>query len=643
MAERANLGRVCGYLIGLAALAMVLTPSASAAIPSVFTGMSSPPVGCSVQTGSSTLGQRWCSGRPSRVATWDDTPIDVSVALPPAPATGPDGNFPLIGIYHGWGGSKATPGGAVVQGFVRRGYAVFSMTDRGWAQSCGTPAARSGLPAWADCSHGYIHLDDQAYEERDAQYLIGQLLDDGVVDPGRIGATGGSYGGILSVQLAALNDRTRLPDGSLVPWESPNKHIPLHLAGATPGRFASDIAYALVPNGSTLDYVASSPYLGPTGDRRAGIQKKQILNGFYGNSDTPTNRYYAPAGSDPSADLVDWRLWSSPPGPFDNPNFLSMLGELTAMHSAYYVDDSVAPAPMLLSNGLWDDFVPADEAIRYYNKIRTDHPGTPVAMFFGDIGHARSSDRDQAADAALEDAWLDYYVKGVGSPPQQGVVVYGMTCPTTAATEGPYHFPSYAAMERGEVRLQKQRAHVIQATGTQFGPQLSQPLATSCTKVDATDNPATVNYHTVSASDGGYTIAGAATVLAKFRVTGPSDQLAARLLDVGPDGQEQLIERGLFRPRMDSKGAKVQVFQLHPNVWHVAMGHSLKLELLPDDAPYSIANASSPDAAAQHAIEVSHLRLRVAVMDPPGASGGLVREPAEKFLPPGYALAPDFK
>jgi len=637
-------GRAClTACIGALAGATILAPVASAAIPSVFTAMSSEAVTCSIQTGASTVGQRWCGGSPSRVATWDGTPIDVSVALPPEPALGPDGNFPVVGIYHAWGASKVVPAGANPQRFLQRGYAVFSMTDRGWAQSCGTPASRSGLPDWANCDHGYIHVDHQAYEERDAQYLLGQLADEGVIDPDRIGATGASYGGILSVQLAALNDRTRLPDGSLVPWVSPNNHIPMHIAGATPGRFSSDTAYALVPNGSTLDYVADSPYFGPLGDLRVGVQKQTILNGFYGNTPTPTNRYYAPVGTDPSADIVDWHDWTSPPGPFDNANTIGAIDELTAMHSAYYVDDSVAPAPMLMSNGLWDDFVPPDEAIRYYNKIRTDHPETPVAMFFGDVGHARSSDRDLAAETALEDAWLDYYVKGKGPPPPQGVEVHAMTCPTTVPTAGPYHFSSYADMEKGEVRLQHQAAQTIQTTGTQFGTQLSQPAATSCTKVDATDNPAAASYRTNAASGGGYTVAGSATVLARFKVSGPSDQVAARLLDVGPDGLEQLVERGLLRPRLDKTGAAIQVFQLHPNVFHVEDGHVLKLELLPDDYPYSILNPGSPVAAAQHPIEVSHLRLQVPVTDTPGASGELVRDPAEKFLPPGYVLARDFQ
>ena len=46
-----------------------------------------------------------------------------------------------------------------------------------------------------------------AYEVRDVQYLLGQLADDGVIDPQRIGATGGSYGGGMAIALGALQDR----------------------------------------------------------------------------------------------------------------------------------------------------------------------------------------------------------------------------------------------------------------------------------------------------------------------------------------------------------------------------------------------------------------------------------------------------
>jgi hypothetical protein len=73
-----------------AALAAVLVvPSAAdAAIPQVFTKTASP-VDCAVQAS----GQRFCGTGTAQVASHDGTPIDVAVAFPPAPASGPDGPY----------------------------------------------------------------------------------------------------------------------------------------------------------------------------------------------------------------------------------------------------------------------------------------------------------------------------------------------------------------------------------------------------------------------------------------------------------------------------------------------------------------------------------------------------------------------
>ena len=59
-----------------------------------------------------------------------------------SPASGPDGNYPLIIIGHGYGGSKIGFGASGstdgLRQFTSRGYAVFSMTDRGFHESCGS-------------------------------------------------------------------------------------------------------------------------------------------------------------------------------------------------------------------------------------------------------------------------------------------------------------------------------------------------------------------------------------------------------------------------------------------------------------------------------------------------------------------------
>ena len=251
-------------MLAAAVVVAGLVPStADAAIPQVFTKTASP-VNCMVQAS----GQRFCGTSTAQIPSFDGIPLDVSVAFPPAPTDGsPDGPYPVIGMFHGWGGSKLALTGADVQRNVTRGYAVFTMTDRGWGGSCGRTLATDPRCA----GKGYIRLMHNAYEVRDAQYALGQLADDGLIDPQKIGATGGSYGGGMSIALGALKNRTQLPDGSLVPWTSPLGK-PLQIAATVPEYTWSDLATALNPNGSSLDYVANAPYLG--GGHRVGIQKQ---------------------------------------------------------------------------------------------------------------------------------------------------------------------------------------------------------------------------------------------------------------------------------------------------------------------------------------------------------------------------------
>src|SRR4051794_35167752 len=138
----------------LAFIAIAISaPPASADITSVLGG-SAP---CVVQAD----GTRQCSGM---FTTFDGAPIDVNVGFPPAPASGPDGNFAIAGQFHGWGGFKLSF--ADMQEWLDAGYAVFSMSDRGWAMSCGGTDPKR---LTAQCANGYNHLMDTRYEVRDAQ------------------------------------------------------------------------------------------------------------------------------------------------------------------------------------------------------------------------------------------------------------------------------------------------------------------------------------------------------------------------------------------------------------------------------------------------------------------------------------------
>jgi Acetyl xylan esterase (AXE1) len=606
-------------------IAAIASP-ASAAVPAVFDG----DVACAAQPASGNV--RLCSGP---TTTWDDqTKIDVNVILPPEPVSGADGPYPAIGVFHGWGGSKIGLD-ARTRGWAEDGYVVFSMSDRGWGSSCGS-SDPDRAPGNLKCAQGYNHLMDTRYEVRDAQHLLSVLADEGVVQPNRIGATGVSYGGGLSMALAALGDRTMLPDGSLVPWTSPGG-TPMELAAAVPQWPWSDLAYSLMPNGATLDYVADAPYLGPNGTAPIGVMKASYVTGLYALGQTLSN--YAPPGTDPDADLVSWYGLVSAGEPYDpNPLARQIVEEITAHHSSYYVDHSQPPAPLLIQSGWNDDLFPVDEALRFYNRTRTEYPGNPISLYLMDDGHARNQSKpaDVAAFAARADAWFDHYLKGVGPEPPSSVEALTTSC--GAPSSGPYSAPSWRALAPGELRYRGAPSQTVlplagdPSIGLAFDPIAAG--ANPCATASGANQPGAASYRLDPAPSPGFTLLGSPTVVADVATVGTNSALAARLLDVSPAGTETLVARGLLRPGAGGAG---MVFQLHPQAYRFAPGHVAKLELLPADPPYSRpSNLQGP-------IFVSNLELRLPVLESPGSLGGLVQEPAPKVLPPGYTLARDYQ
>lgn len=622
-----------GLITLLAAGAALLAPqAASAAISDVFDG----DVECQIQGD----GVRFCSNFGAEVRsttkTFDGVPLDVNVAFPPAPASGPDGEYPLVMLFHGYGGRKL--GLEAMQRFLDAGYATFSITDRGFHESCGSAASRAADPS--GCAAGYVRLIDTRYEVRDAQLLAGRLVDEGLVAPDRLAAIGGSYGGGMSLALAALRNRTMQLDGTLVPWTSPGG-MPMELAAAAPFITWSDLAYSLAPNGSFLDYVRKAPYRG-----RIGVLKESLVNGLYVSGQGAPG-FYAPAGSDPAADLTGWRARLLAGEPYDgDPQAQAILDEITAHHSAYYIDAGVEPAPILFSNGFTDDLFPADEALRFYNRTRAKYPDAHISLVLGEIaGHPRSAAKPNVQDLlqARSLQWFDHFVRGEGEQPFEGVTAFTQTCPSSEPGGGPYTAPTWARIAKGELRLREREARTIAAdSGDPAIAAIFDPVfgGGACATADGADQPGSASYRLDPAPEGGFTLLGSPTVIAKFTLPGDTSQVAARLLDVDPAGEETLIARGLWRP--ESGGPTKQVFQLHANGWHFDQGHVAKLELLAADdgaGPLGGYGRSSND---QQPVTVANLQLRLPVREKPGALDGLVGAPAPRLVPDGYKLAEDF-
>jgi len=635
--------------------ALLVAPAAQAAYPAnVFEGE----VTCTAQPLNGNI--RACSG-PTK--TFDGTKIDVNVFLPPA--AGGNGPYPLVGDFHGWGGSKQ--GLATVepvkgltfqqkddriQHWAEEGYAVFSMSDRGWGLSCGV-ADEDRAKGEPDCAKGYNHLMDDRYEVRDAQYLMAELAEEGLVQPKRIGVTGASYGGGISVALAALRNREMLEGGELVPWTSPKSKLDMEIAAAVPQWAWTDIASALAPNGRNLDYVTDSPYRGPSGKAPIGVMKLSYTEALYktGGEKEGIGRY-SPSAFD---SIPLWRERLLGGEPYTDSFSNTMINELSTYHSAFGIDHSEAPAPMLLQSGWNDDLFPADEALRMYQRTRAQYPGDPISLFFADIGHSRSQNKgtDIAAFNARLEAWFAHYLKGEGASPSSSVEALTTTCPKSAASEGPYTAADWADLQPGEIRFQSGAAQTIghrsaseEETAAKEGKynevsaifdpiveQLSKKAVCSSPAPD-TDQPLSANYRLSAAPAAGYTLMGSPTIIANIVSPSPNSEIAARLVDVSPEGTETLIARGLYRP---NGGPQEIVFQLHPQAYRFAAGHVPKLELLSSDVPYG------RWSNLQTNVTVNSLELRLPVMEQPGSLGGLVQTPAPKVVPPGYTLAAEFE
>lgn len=569
-------------------------------------------------------GARFCEGTmDSRVRTFDGVPLDVNVALPPKPAEGEDGGYPLIIQLHGWGGRKS--GFGSMRTWAEAGYAVLNYSARGFGSSCGSPDSRLADPV--GCARGWVRLADARYEARDSQFLAGLLADQGLVDPQRIGAMGGSYGGGQSLHLAVLRDRVRLPDGSYAPWVSEKREIPMRIAAAVPTVPWSDLVYSLMPNGSTLDYTVAGEQ-----DSRdpLGVMKASYVSGLFAAG--AASGYYAPPGADRDADLTVWFARVAAGEPYDDPLAQDIADEIATNHSPYHLDMDRSPAPTLISNGWTDDLFPVDEAVRFANKVQSLHPDATVAQLHFDYGHARG--QGKAADAAVltqrTRQWMDRYVKGDESAQAlSGVEVMTQTC--GGPSGGPHRADDWRSLHPGEVRFEDDaRKTVLSASGDPQVNQQVDPIAGggACVATSSSDAQGAAVYRLPAASGDGYTLLGSATVVADLAVQGRDAALVARLWDVGPDGDQTLVARAVYRP--DATGR--QVFQLHPNGWHFAAGHVPRLELLGQDAPYA-RPSNEP-----FTVDVSNLELRLPVAEKPDCAQ--VLSPLAPVMPAGATAAP---
>lgn len=571
--------------------------------------------------------QTWCDGE---IPSFDGLGLHTGVILP-LPATKP---LPTVLMLHAWGGGRGewtftdckngrtsdsncsevnNPGQHYWNNtwFAAKGYASVAYTARGFGQSCGmadqTPKGPDGEPA--PCAWGWTHLAERDFETRDSQHVLGVMVDVGIIDPDRIAATGGSYGGGQTWLLATS-----------LPWWTPSGSRTLQLAAAVPQFTWSDLLYNLVPNGRATDRMDQ----GASHERPHGIPKQSALDAvFVVGRVPPLPVLITPHGKgrfndiDPSEQhsyfdgwLAFWQKgepYDTPEGDalarvFRNKSAYHAASYFAAVRNGFYIDKAgrrvaVRAVPVFVIQGWTDAYVPGVEALQMYRKLKSAKSDYPIYVALGDFGHATAQNPVAAWDFINKDQvtpFLDAYMLAGGrGAPRAKVFSFATECPASA---DPTDLPelvagaSWDGLTTGAVGLRFQGS-VTTVSGppnaAEEGPTDPTVAGARCITQPPGTYPPLFDW-TRAVPAGGFTLLGLPSLKVDYVLTGVDATIAAKLWDVAPDGTRTLVTRGAYRLSLAAgdRSAGTIVFQLFGNHWKFQDGHFIQLELSQTDAPF---------------------------------------------------------
>lgn len=564
------------------------------------------------------------------VPSFDGLPLSVDVTLP-CDAAGP---LPLVTMNHGWSDDKTIweetgRSDSVVSEFRRgsnsywnniwfasRGYAVLNYTMRGWHDSCGprSPGAIPRVAPGPDCLEFkyWIHMSDQRWEIRDTQWLTGALVQSGVADANKLAVTGGSYGGGNTIQNAFLRDRVRcggspqitgvdpcagMADGAFAPWTTPDGSTHLRWTVAIPLYTWFDVIETLAPNGrgSDGDTVPDGDHTNPI-----GVPIESHLAGIYAAGQPLGNGYVAPPGLDPTADVTTStaRTLAGNPFPADDPVIANTISQFVTYKSARGIPPN-GIVPIFWVQGLTDPLFTAFHPLQAANALRAFDPAYPIKIFFGDFGHDYAAEKVDEWDAAHErmNAFLDHYLKEALPAPAFDVTAAITRCLNDDAPMELVDAATWTALHPGELT----RTLAGPKTTTSAGPSIVGILTDPVTQATITQNPISYRGCRVIdsrisdpnaatwtfAASADVTMIGPPVIDLAFATTAPDTEIAVRLWDVDPaTGTQALVTRGVYRS-LDGPGTGLRArFQLAPNGYRWLAGHTVKLEVTGNDAPY---------------------------------------------------------
>jgi predicted acyl esterase len=544
-----------------------------------------------------------CSGK---VRSFDGTPLDTDLSIPVAR---PGLRRPLIIFLHGWGNSKTEWESTTLTGdgagtyhwnnawFIAQGYVVLNYTARGFHLSCGKDSSGYTYASDTTCSDtageaSWTHLADRRWEIHDSQYLSGLLVDAGLAQPSRIVASGGSYGGGQSWELALSQNKVVASTSTdpahprLSPWTSPNG-TPMHLMAAAPMYPWTDLADALVQNGRAADGF----YAGPAdGDHHIpyGVEKQTYVSGLF--ADGGASAQYSAPNSDPTADLTTWNAAINAGEPYSaNHNAtaaLTQVGGAFRSPIAMPVPVRAHEVPVFVIQGQTDPLFPAFQALDMVNHLKAVDPNWPVTLFLGDVGHSYA---DNPADIWRQahnasNAWLHAIL--TRTVPTNPAVTVTTTACMTGQTHVTYTASSYGTIAGSVTHLTSAAAQAtVSSNAASNEGSNTDPIAHSgCRSMAASQSDPNQAVYTFPVPSG--VLVGGPSISVHVAVTGQSAEVAARLWEIDRAGNQTLVTRTVYRVEETTPTTNDHLhFELWPQAWQFHAGDTLKLELTQDDSP----------------------------------------------------------
>ena len=356
--------------------------------------------------------------------------LDVDITLPARRARGR--GFPLLFLMHGCcAGSKTGWQADTVDApgerwhysdawFAARGYAVVTYTARGFVNGDDQG------------STGQTQLDSRAYEINDFQHLACQVsqrarlgdFDDVTgkrvrVNPRRVVATGGSYGGGFS-WLALTDPRWRCPS------QLGSGRANMRLAAVAPKYGWTDLVHSLVPTGDHSQRPGRLPdrkgcdsgpltFRGVACEEGApvGLPKRSIVAGLYasGKTGVPPGSSHTtfPAKIDDAIACLQG-VYPPAPGPLCDSTISQLLPEFLRERSAYYQNRFFRKieqrpgwrVPVFSAATFTDPLFPPVEHVRFTNRLRDAVPGYPIKTYQGDYQHFVQNKAKEWGDVCAE-------------------------------------------------------------------------------------------------------------------------------------------------------------------------------------------------------------------------------------------------